>query len=277
MNRPLQLCALLDSLFHFNQDKDIDRLVDIFIVYRCDSDRYLCPYHELISKYGSRSVYWINQGSSPLKIPLQSVPIHQYSYTTTLVDDILFRRTYNLNSIFTNLKSICSFFYLRLGREIQSSLMLDPSKVFQPSLKSLQSSLDIFNWRIPVFRKIQSDWYYLFTLDGMVCNSILWEFAIDTLNYSNPSQLEARLQTFSLLSPFIRSMCFESAALVNLPFNLIQAEYESNPVSGWSSEFLLELYSKGYSLDYAKLRTLEFSSPHHLCSPFDIYSIKRGS
>ena len=272
LNRPLQLRSLIQSFYYYNQDNDVDSFATIFVIYKHSYNKAIGPYQDVVQQFSHRNIIFINEGTSSFKALINSLPLSQKKYTTTLVDDIIFREAFSLKYAISYLDSPFSFFYLRLGLEIKTSFMQNSTQNYQPLLKVFKDSHQVLTWSATNILHRRSDWFYLLTLDGMICSTTNWRLVFKLLNYTNPSMLEAKLQFFSIISIFFRCLCFKHSIIVNLPFNLVQTEYLKNKNLGWSADFFLDLFNNGFFLDFTKVSILKFSSTHHSCNPTKIYS-----
>ena len=170
-DRPLQILSLLDSFYYYNTDKNIDNISTIYVIFKCSQSSFLSGYNSVISKFSGYNIKWINQGKLPLKSCLLSLPIYRRLYTTTLVDDIIFRYPFSLFTLFSVLDNR-SLFYLRLGSEIKNSLMQANNEYFQPRFKQISRNHIVFlTWKHYFINNYKSEWFYLLTLDGLVCNT----------------------------------------------------------------------------------------------------------
>ncbi|MFC1850867.1 glycosyltransferase, partial [candidate division CSSED10-310 bacterium] len=147
-------------------------------------------------------------------------------YTVFFVDDLVFRRKWDLND------EIFQIFSLD-DRILCLSLRLSPRITFSYSMqrKSPPPAFEpdwIWNWLgVPS----GMDWGYPFSLDGHIYRTMDIRRAMTTTVYSNPNQLEenlalqARVNAAFLQRPKI--ICYDDSKIVNIPANIVQKTHDN--------------------------------------------------
>jgi len=179
-------------------------------------------------------------------------------YCMFFVDDMLFKEETNFSLPCAVLESSPDIltFSLRLGLHLNYCYPVNSEQ----HIPNGEINHQIFFWN---WKNSGLDWNYPFSLDGNIFRRRDLEGWSSHLSFSNPNQLEDRLQSIKstyaipeICSCQIRSRTF------NMPLNRVQEEYK-NRAENVEADELYSLWMSGKELDYEKVFGFINSGAHH--------------
>jgi hypothetical protein len=241
-NRPAQLDNLLDSIEKF----DINKKLDVIILYSFSDENLKKGYDLLILKYPN-SIFtkeerylnpktanpffgsfifnlaiWIknfryrNVNSNFKKLLLGLIEVGDYKYIMFLTDD--------------------SQFYdeIKIKKEILEQIAKDKSCSYSLSLGSNIDGYDIYNIN-NVFTltnnndENNNDWTYSFSVDGRIYSRDFMYSISQKLIFSNPNTFESIIVKYNVFNRCFRKVFFNTkSCLVGFELNRVQNVYSNN-------------------------------------------------
>ena len=254
-NRPLQLYALLESL-----DTYVTGLGSIIVVLRAD-ESYAAAYEHVKERFPQ--VIFFEQSRTNPRADFKEKTIAAFEYGSSdylmfAVDDNIVRDHIDLNYCIQALQQTHAYgFYLRLGRNITYCYTLHcPQKAQLIPIKH-----DIFAWQ---FKYGDGDWAYPNSLDMTIFKKTDIQHAIHTIDYHNPTILEAFWYIPEYVDITKIGLCYDTSKIVNIPLNVVQTD-RSNAHMNISSNSLLKVFEQGLKIDIAPFHTLIHQAPHTEC------------
>ena len=246
-DRPLQLKALLESIFFYS----IDDLI-INIIYKESSE---ITYTTLVNCYNNIS--WIPETN--FQIDTYNLLCKNFDFSLFLVDDVVFTRKFSLLKIeeyFSTSPNIhgCQ---LRLGRNIEGGY-------------KFTDDLPFLTWNV---LNSKSHWGYPFDLSsGMYRTSHIKNIFLDLISHNfvikNPNFFEHYFYEYYLRNPTLLAekryfSPYFSVCLI-LTINRVQNEFINrfDTSNDFSPQTLNELYSKNISINWKKYCSILNTYPH---------------
>jgi len=254
-DRPLQLYALLESSACY-----ITGINKVVVIYCASGQNFDDAYSDV--KQAFPTVDFIKQSDNPradFKNITNAVVFGLPSpYILFAVDDIIVIDHVNLNYCIKLLEEKKAYgFYLRLGSDI-TECYAERKHTGNPPLKVVTP--DVYAWR---FYKAQGDWAYPHTVDMTLYRKKDIKNAFMTMHYSTPNTLEGAWACRVGDKMKFRGLCFAASKIVNLPLNLVQADYLNNRCAGIiDPQALLVKFNEGLKIDIASMYRLPHSAPH---------------
>lgn len=251
-NRPMQLFALLESLFK-NTDFDPRSLS---VLYKAD-EKYFTSYMEVWSYFPEINMWpeW------DFKQQVEDFVFNARPNICFFTDDDVFKNKVSVGTCLTALNSDSQAiaFSLRLGKHLNFCYSTQSSQKL-PSFISHQNN--ILSWK---FKGTDWDWNYPLSVDGHIFNR---ENFLEVLkqvdkSWKSPNTFEGLL---SHLHPFLKKdvmYCFEDSVVFNIPHNKVQKEI-NNVFEGGSEDDLLSLWEGGKKIDISRLQGIKNVSAHQM-------------
>lgn len=247
-NRPLQLYSFLESMDHYTDHKNA---ANVSVIFKYD-DEYLNSLDELKGKFPS--VNFVKQ--EDFKSDLSSCLSGRNSFCTFFVDDIIFKRKFSFEEVCAVLAPNPGIltFSMRMGLHLNFCY---PTRENQPIPDGFtQQGFFVWDWKSG-----QGDWSYPISVDGHFFRKDDFMSWIKMIDFTNPNQLEDRLQFVKSLNLSSRCICSTSSSIVNLPVNRVQNEYK-NRSEEESPEVLKKYWDDGKKIDFLKLSNINNNSAH---------------
>jgi len=122
-----------------------------------------------------------------------------------------------------------------------------------PALRATGPNLLTWNW---TEGETGTDWNFPLSVDGKFFARQEMALLMRDLPFRNPNTFEQALQVFQPLFVGREGVCFSGAALVNVPCNAVQTQFD-NPVTGaHSTEELNARWSKGERIAWEEFQEL---------------------
>lgn len=253
-NRPLQLYALLESLY---QHTDSQKSANVSVIYRYDQS-FRASIDEMSDKFSF--VSFIAQNDFYQDV-INCLKTTTNRFCAFLVDDIVFKENISLANTCHLLLSNPHIltFSMRMGLHLNFCY---PTSLKQPLPNgTIQNGFFIWKWQHG-----QGDWGYPYSLDGHIFKKEDLTRWLSKINFSNPNQFEDRLQIAKTENTECFCICTTQSSIVNLPLNRVQDEYR-NRCGEISSEELFLYWEQGKKIDIVELQGLINTSAHYPVFP----------
>ncbi len=263
-NRPLQLYALLESI-----DLHMIGLNKIFVIGRADDDNYRTAYDQVAHDFPIVIFKW--QGKDPRAdfkpLTLECLHATDCPYVMFAVDDDIVKDAVDCDDCIHWLEKTGAFgFFLRLGLHLRHCYCVSCAPQELPPLRQLSNN--ILTWH---FKDAHLEWAYQTTVDMTIFRKENVIPPLQTEDYSSPNLLELRWQRYADTKRF--GLCYSTSKIVNIPLNLVQQNWNSIHMEGYSPQYLLELFNSGKRLDISALYRIINPSTHTEIEPkFVAYS-----
>lgn len=253
-NRPMQLMALLESMF---ANSNIDPR-NCHVLYKC-SDEYFVPYMEVASSYPE--INWIAEWN--FNDQVRNFVFNANKFICFLTDDDVFKKQVDVrycidamtNSVYSQ-NSIA--FSLRLGKHLTRCFSTNSSQRLPESFQRFGNG--VLAWR---YKGTDWDWNYPLSVDGHIFQRDMFMEILNSIpnSWNSPNTFEGLL---SHTHPFLKKewmFCFEESIVFNIPHNKVQKEVD-NLHSGGSEKDLLDLWIEGKKIDVRTFQGYINSAAH---------------
>lgn len=260
-DRPMQLCALMESMdnsFSFIKDSQRNN-ISISVLYKATSSDFQKGY-SILKKDTGKSFF--NQDDSNLSFKEQVLNLFRddCEYTMFLVDDILFKNSFNfeiLKELEKNKRVICVS--LRLAKHITFCYPTGQNTKVPEGITNDQ--FVTFKWK-----DAEGDWGYPMSADGHIFKTSFIKKVIDMIDFKNPNQMESKMAELANRGYFLafpEMICMkDNSVLFNIPANRVQEEFKNRHGNLYTPEALNELFLKGQKIIYSKYWEMENNAPH---------------
>lgn len=248
-NRPLQLFALLDSMHKLT---DCAKSASITVIYKYD-DIYKESIEEIKQRFESVS---FKEQSNFKNDVTNSLASTFNRFCTFLVDDIVFKEPFSFANVCHLLGANSSIltFSMRMGTHLNFCYPINSPQPIPDG--TIQNGLFIWQWR-----NSQGDWGYPISLDGHVFRKNDATRWLSRIDFSNPNQLEDRLQIAKMENLETYCVCTTTSCIVNLPINRVQDEYK-NRCGDEDPLILLGLWNEGKRINTDAVIGVNNTSAH---------------
>lgn len=258
-DRPLQLHALLESVFYYMQG-----LGEIRVIYRASSEQFTAAYGKVKKTYPT--VIFMPQGKSPKDdfkpLTLDATFNSPHEYVIFAVDDIIvtdfcdLSRAIEVMQMLKENKADAYGFYLRLGNHLSECYS---HRTHQKVPKTCRIIDDIFAW---LFATGEFDWRYPNTVDATIYKKtdIHHDFAI--MNFNTPNTLEGTWASRGGAVIQKMGLFFDHAKIINIPLNRVQDDYGNRFMNSYTTQELLEKFNAGLKIDIRPLYKIDNTSAH---------------
>lgn len=248
-DRACQLNLLLDSikLMFKNYNKYIFN-----ILYTYSNEEFQKGY-DIVQK-NHKDFNYIKENNFKLNTIslIQSVP-----YTMFMVDDNVFKETFDFNSFeFNWFQKDLSIFCLSL-RMCPRINYCYTENILTKAPYFLDTGL--WNWRESGLR---GDWSYPMSIDGTIFRTNEIFPLIKELPYNNPNSFEAILAQYA--AKYLNKsliLCYQESKLFNIPVNKVQIE-NNNRYGNISQKYLNDLFLKGKRISLKNIVGFKNISAH---------------
>ncbi|MBN1984385.1 MAG: hypothetical protein JW795_22865, partial [Chitinivibrionales bacterium] len=250
-DRPLQLNGLLHSIRKHVTDLTE---ISITILQKASSPQFSEAYKKAVEDVQINCT--IIPETNFFYDLLQIVSTMQSSYCMFLVDDIIFIRSVDFKRLLTSISNTSSVVSLRLAPHIEFSYMLNRA-IAKPPFSPFNDELLSWNWC-----EGDTDWGYPLSLDGHIFRRNEIGTILKYILFKAPNSLENSLQFYNSIFWTRKGICYNKARLINIPANLSQNEYCTNPCGNTSTEQLLKQWHDGYRIDIDAVTEMDNRSVH---------------
>lgn len=253
-DRPMQLYALLESCEYY-----LTGIENIVVIYRSSNERFADGYISVQNRFSK--VQFLQQGTEPFAdfkpLVLRAFYAGASAYVLFAVDDIIVKNSADLTVCTRTLEEQCAYgFYLRLATHIDYCYAENQPQAI-PHLKPVNEN--ILSW---IFAEGQLDWHYPNTVDMTIYRKSNIEKELKNICFKNPNTLEAAWAARGHQVMNCKGLCFNNSIVVNIPINIVQSDYQNRCIRSYTPEQLLELFEKGYRLDFLDLKGVKNKSCH---------------
>lgn len=235
-NRPMQLYALLESMF---VRSNIPRQ-DVHVLYKAD-ESYLTPMKEVKADFPE--VNFIEE--TDFRGQCLHLIHKAKKYVVFFTDDNVFKDNLDIQEVESVMDSGDYFcFSLRLGKHLNWCFSTNKSQAVPEG----ETKGDMFSWSWP---GKEWDWNYPCSVDGHVFSQkVIENIAKICGPWRFPNSLEGNLAAFhhSFERRFPKMVCYTSSKVFNIPDNTVNVEV-INLNGGGNQYFLLSKWEEGYKVD----------------------------
>ncbi|MEN9306147.1 MAG: hypothetical protein RL173_79 [Fibrobacterota bacterium] len=218
-DRAMQLHALLESWFA--NARGAARMVVLWTV---SDHEHEASYRELAAHWGDK-VEWVRETDFRADLS-RLVESDASSHLFFLTDDGIVLRPFDLSDALLpdpgrRVFSLCH------APDLDWCFILGKSQRVPP-LRRFGQNLLAWNW---TEGETGTDWNFPLSVDGKFFSRQEMSLLVRDLPFRNPNTFEQALQVFQPLFAGREGVCFSQAALVNVPCNAVQTQFD-NPVTG---------------------------------------------
>lgn len=179
----------------------------------------------------------------------------QESKVLFLVDDLIFLRKFDFATL-ESINTSTQIPSLRLGKNIE---FCQPEDRFTgtPHLSVTGGNWLRFSWMSK-----SGDWGMPLSVDGNVFNTKEIFAILSRAEFKAPNSLESALGPYRFLFKYRRGLCLQNPVIINLAINRVQTENFHFPHGSIDTDYLLDLWNKGYEIDRKKIENMQFNSCH---------------
>lgn len=251
-DRPLQLYACLESLEH-----NVANVTSKVVIYRASNDAFEQGYQEVHDIFPD--VVFVRQSDQPKQdfkpLTLQAFCASSEEYILFGVDDIVVTGEVDISQCISELEKTKAYaFFLRLGKNISYTYASD-----RPAVLGAHANLGngVISWR---FSQAKSAWKYSNNLDMTLYRKKDIRPVLQRIAFTTPNTLESHLMLYAPQRKL--GLCFEHSKLVNIPFNVVQHDFNNRALNTYSTDDFLTLFNDGLKLDIEPLQYIDNNSPH---------------
>ena len=254
-DRPLQLYALLESLYLYTTD-----INSIAVVYRTSDDRYYAAFNAVALQFPD--VQFLHQQSIHdfKTLTLQALESSSSDYVVFAVDDNIVKDTISLNECIDWLEKTDAYgFYLKLGTHLDYCYMENTPQAVPP-YKHIHKN--ILSWE---FEAGEKDWCYPNTVDMTLYRKKDLLHLFQSLEYKNPNLLEGNwaARWVKHRAPSSIGLFYGNSKIINIPLNKVQTVNILNrDMNLYAPQELLEKFEAGYKMDIAPLYHMKNKAVH---------------
>lgn len=250
-NRPIQLYALLESMFkHSNMPPEC-----VNVLYKADHD-YIWPMEQVKEKFPGVNFH----PEFDFRTQVMSLVNDAKDHVVYFTDDDVFKDRVDFDLI-------CKFmggnppvfcFSLRLGKHLNYCYSTQqPQSV--PHLGVTKEPFFVWNWK-----GTDWDWNYALSVDGHVMRKTDAQFAMNNSGaWKSPNTFEGNMSHLHSQIPHPQMACFTTSKVFNIPHNRVQSEVK-NVFGGGSENDLLALWNEGKKIDIRTFERIKNVSAHQL-------------
>lgn len=256
-DRACQLEALLESLYENLGPNEIS------VLYKASDAQFEAAYTKLYSSFKFNVLKhktWFYKEDKFQDQTMGLLRDTKDSHVMFLVDDIIFKNKIDLKEVVKEMKSSDICYSLRLYQGIDycyptNQNIKSPSFVYTANPEVLR-----WNWK-----GSEGDWGYPLSVDGHIFKRDFITKLAGMIKFNNPNTFEAGLAAiadrFSPLAPTM--VCSKlNSALVNIPVNRVQNQYQNRFWQGVSAKELNQQYLEGKKINWTKLQNVLNKAPH---------------
>lgn len=256
-NRPMQLFALLESMFVRTDIKPSN----VIVVTKMEHD-YVMPYfsleEEITKKYG-KGLNIVQEYS--FKEQVLKLLTNSNSFVSFFTDDDVFKSQASLDTVCKLLKSNPQIltFSLRLGQNLNFCHSVQKPQAVPTGIQ--HGMFFFYNWR-----GTDWDWGYPLSVDGHVFRrDEILQLASSCGNWHSPNTFEGALSQLHPYIPSPQMSCYMSSVLFNIPHNQVNVDVD-NFNAGNSEKELLELWLDNKKIDISTFHNIKNTSAHQMVS-----------
>ena len=249
-DRPMQLAALLASL-----REKVTPQITVRILYRASTEAFERGYDLVFSMFTGLVPRRETSFRDDLLSILEEVRSARMFF---LVDDDLFTESVDLGVVAAG-DPLDTVFSLRLGRGVVTFPGWG-NPVEEPCFDKHPDFPGMLAWK---WGESKVGWAYPLSVDGHVFSTQEIRALAASVGFAAPNSFEGNLQTFNERFAQRWGICFEKSALLNIPANRVQTEWET-PAGDVSVEYLLNRWLEGDAIDHRQFYGFQNTSTHML-------------
>lgn len=258
-DRPLQLYALLESVFYY-----VTGLEEIRIIYRTSSEEFEMAYEKLHILYPS--VIFMAQGASAKEnfksLTLEATFNSPSEYVIFAVDDIIFTdfcdltHTIQVMHMLKENKADVYATYLRLGHHLTECYALRTEQKVPPTSQIVD---DLYAW---IFATGEFDWRYPNTVDATLYKKSDIHHDFVSMNFTTPNTLEGAWALRAERVIHKIGLFYDHTKIVNIPLNRVQSDYGNRFMNSYTTHEMLEKFNAGLKIDIHPLYRIDNNAAH---------------
>lgn len=268
-DRPLQLYAMLESLYTYTTD-----INSVAVIYRTSNDRFTQAFTTVAIDFPE--VTFLHQQSIDdfKTLTINAIENSTSDYIVFAVDDNIIKDTVSLAECIEWLEKTNAYgFYLKLGTHLNYCYTENKPQAVPP-YQHINNT--ICSWK---FKDGEKDWNYPNTVDMTLYRKKDIIDIFNSLSYSNPNLLEgnwaSRWIKYGAPSDF--GLFYEKSKILNIPLNKVQTVFMLNrDMDLYTPQELLEKFEAGYKMDITPLHHMENKAVHTEYAPTFIARHKKN-
>ena len=259
-DRPLQLYAMLESLYKYTTD-----INSVAVVYRTSNDRFAQAFDSVAMDFPE--VTFLHQQSIDdfKTLTVNAIANSTSDYIVFAVDDNIVKDTVCLAECIEWLEKTNAYgFYLKLGTHLNYCYTENKLQAVPPYQHICNT---ICSWE---FKDGEKDWNYPNTVDMTLYRKKDIIDIFHSLSYSNPNLLEGNWASWWIKhgAPSDFGLFYEKSKILNIPLNKVQTEFILNrDMELYTPQELLEKFEAGYKMDIEPLYLMENKAVHTEYAP----------
>jgi len=251
-NRPMQLFALLESMFkNTNMAQE-----NVNVLYKADHD-FIWPMEQVKQSYPGV----IFHPEYDFREQTNQIVANANPYVVFFTDDDVFKEKVDFDLVvnFLGLNFSVFCFSLRLGKHLSYCY----STQSQQNIPSGVTKEPFFIWS---WKGTDWDWNYPLSVDGHVFRKQDITIALAKAgDWRSPNTLEGNMSHLHPGIPSPQMACFTTSKVFNIPHNRVQSEVQ-NIFGGGSENDLLKLWNENKKIDITTFQGIKNKSAHQLVS-----------
>jgi hypothetical protein len=251
-DRPPQLDLLIRSILTF-----VKGFHSLTILYRSSDQEMSDAYNRLFAQFDEeRRIRIVSESNfkSDLMLILKELPSRHVMF---LVDDIVFRRSINLEEVVKDYWPWSSIFSPRLGlNTVWCYTKNRPQRI--PQFSSFGENKCVWRWE-----NGEHDFAYPLSLDGHLFSTSEIRALFSLIEFKAPNSLEKSLQVFLPLFRSRLGQCHEESIIVNIPANRVQDEIPNRAESESGGRDLIDYWQLGKRISLSEVVSILPKGAHH--------------
>lgn len=266
-DRPLQLYALLESVYKYTTD-----INSIAVIYRTSNERYDNAFDIVATEFPE--VTFLHQQSIHdfKSLTIQAIENASSDYIVFAVDDNIVKDTISFHECIDWLEKTNAYgFYLKLGSHLNYCYTENAPQAVPPFNHVHET---ICSWE---FESGEKDWRYPNTVDMTLYRKKDLIDLFHSLPYTNPNLLEGNWATWwtQHKAPSNIGLFYENSKILNIPLNKVQTiNILNRDMNLYTPQELLEKFEAGYKIDITPLHHVKNKAVHTEYEPTFILRTK---
>jgi hypothetical protein len=249
-NRPIQLFALLESMFK-NSNMPPE---NVNVLYKADH-QYIWPMEQLKESF-PKVVFHPEYDFRSQTLSLVNNALDNVVFFT---DDDVFKDKVDFNLVegflAANPPIVC--FSLRLGKHLTECYSTQSPQSVPTGFT--KEPYFVWNWK-----GTDWDWNYPLSVDGHVMRKTDAQFAMNNSgDWKSPNTFEGNMSHLHGQVPHPQMACFTTSKVFNIPHNRVQSEVQ-NVFGGGSENDLLIAWNEGKKIDIKTFQGIKNKAAHQL-------------
>ena len=269
-DRPLQLYALLESLYLYTTD-----INSVSVIYRTSANDFAQAFNTVALDF-PEVIFLHQQSIDDFKtLTVQAIENSSSDYVVFAVDDNIVKDTTCLAECIEWLEKTNAYgFYLKLGTHLNYCYTENKPQAV-PAYQPVHES--IYSWQ---FKEGEKDWNYPNTMDMTLYRKKDIIDLFRSFAYTNPNLLESSWASWWVHhgAPSNHGLFYEHSKTLNIPLNKVQTAFILNrDMDLYTPQELLEKFEAGYKIDIKPLYQMFNKAVHTEYAPTFISRSKKNS